>query len=98
MKFAEAEYDNLTHEDGANENLDDGYVGLSIRIINNRFDCFLVIRNYDDDFDDDDDGIDGPTIDQSTNKRMGVGGSVVSPPQRIGSTLKTNDIDERWKD
>lgn len=23
VKFAEAEYDNLTHEDGANDNLDD---------------------------------------------------------------------------
>ncbi|CAF0830200.1 unnamed protein product [Rotaria sp. Silwood1] len=80
VKFAEAEYDNLTHEDGANENLDD--------------------VNYDEDFEDEEDGVAGPVIEQSTNKRIGLGGSssAVSPPQRLGSNNKTNDIDERWKD
>ncbi|CAF1405210.1 unnamed protein product [Rotaria sordida] len=80
VKFAEAEYDNLTHEDGANENLDD--------------------VNYDEDFEDEDDGVAGPVIEQSTNKRIGLGGNTnaVSPPQRLGSTGKMNDIDERWKD
>ncbi|CAF2737173.1 unnamed protein product [Rotaria sp. Silwood2] len=79
VKFAEAEYDNLTHEDGANENLDD--------------------VNYDEDFEDEDEGVAGPVIEQPINKRMGLGGSTsaVSPPQRLGSNNK-NDIDERWKD
>lgn len=68
------------------------------------FDYYFLVclfRNYDDDFDDEEDGIDGPTSDPLTNKRTGLGGtggSVVSPPQRLGSTLKGNDIDERWKD
>ncbi len=56
-------------------------------------------RNYDEDFEDEDDGIGGPAIEQPTNKRMGLGGGVgnaVSPPQRLGSNK--NDIDERWKD
>ncbi len=30
---------------------------------------------------------------------LGVGGSsAVSPPQRLASNNKMNDIDERWKD
>ncbi|CAF1341647.1 unnamed protein product [Adineta steineri] len=82
VKFAEAEYDNLTHEDGANDNLDD--------------------VNYDEDFEDEDDGGGAPVvIEQSTNKRMGLSGgngSAVSPPQRLGTNNKINDSDERWKD
>jgi len=79
VKFAEAEYDNLTHEDGANDNIDD--------------------VNYDEDFEDEDDGTGGSAIEQSTTKRMGLGGgSAISPPQRLGSNTKTTDIDERWKD
>ena len=54
-------------------------------------------RNYDDDFEDEDEG---GVVEQAITKRMGIGGgvgSVLSPPQRLGSN-KTNDIDERWKD
>ncbi|CAM2712697.1 unnamed protein product [Rotaria socialis] len=82
VKFAEAEYDNLTHEDGANENLDE--------------------VNYDDDFEEDEEGAGGPSTEPSTNKRIGLGGgsasNAISPPQRIGTNIKTNDMDERWKD
>ena len=61
---------------------------------------FFYIRNYDEDFEDEDDGIGGAVIEQSTNKRLGFGGvsSAVSPPQQIGLNTKTNDLDERWKD
>jgi hypothetical protein len=58
-------------------------------------------RNYDEEFEEEDDGVGGPVIEQPTNKRIGLGGgssSAVSPPQRLGSNNKTNDIDERWKD
>lgn len=53
-------------------------------------------RNYDDDFDDEDEGA---AVEQPTTKRMGLGaGNVLSPPQRLGASSKANDIDERWKD
>ena len=71
-------------------------------------------RNYDEDFEDDEDaaaaaaaaagGAGSNTAEQSTTKRLGLGGSAgntVSPPQRIGSGnshTKMNDSDERWKD
>ncbi|CAF4300249.1 unnamed protein product, partial [Rotaria magnacalcarata] len=59
-------------------------------------------RNYDDDFEEEEEGAGGPAIEPSTNKRIGLGGgsasNAISPPQRIGTNIKTNDIDERWKD
>ncbi len=60
----------------------------------------MVNRNYEEDYEDDDDGTGGPVLEQSTNKRMGFGGvsSAVSPPQRLGLNNRTNEIDERWKD
>jgi hypothetical protein len=59
--------------------------------------CFVFLnRNYDEDFEDEDDGGGG---EQPTNKRIGPGsGSAISPPQRLGSNNKMNDVDERWKD
>ncbi len=55
---------------------------------------FSKIRNYDDDFEDEDEGA---AIEQPTTKRIGLG-NVLSPPQRLGLNNKANDIDERWKD
>ncbi|CAF4812915.1 unnamed protein product, partial [Rotaria socialis] len=50
----------------------------------------------------DEEGAGGPSTEPSTNKRIGLGGgsasNAISPPQRIGTNIKTNDMDERWKD
>lgn len=62
---------------------------------------FINYRNYDEDFEEDDEGAGGAASEQPTNKRMGLGGgstNAVSPPQRLGSNNKMNDSDERWKD
>lgn len=57
----------------------------------------MLIRNYDEDFEEEDDANGTPIIEQSTNKRMGSN-SAVSPPQRLASNTKLTDSDERWKD
>lgn len=66
------------------------------------FDLLSSNRNYDEDFEEDDDGAVGAASNESSvNKRAGLGGgsaSAVSPPQRLGSNSKMNDLDERWKD
>ena len=63
---------------------------------------FVSNRNYDEDFEDDDEGAGGSTPAEPTgNKRLGLGGgggNNVSPPQRLGSSAKMNDLEERWKD
>ena len=61
---------------------------------------FTNHRKYDEDFEDEDDGVGGPYIEPSTTKRIGFGsGSInaVSPPQRLGLG-KINDLDEQRKD
>jgi hypothetical protein len=57
---------------------------------------FNFYRNYDEDFEDEDNG-----NEEGTNKKLT--GSAVSPPQRISSALsnKSDDIEDalkRWKD
>ena len=58
---------------------------------------FVFVRNYDEDFEEEDDANGAPVIEQSAKKRMGSN-SVVSPPQRLASNTKISDSDERWKD
>lgn len=62
---------------------------------------FISNRNYDEDFEDDDEGAVAAAASESlANKRAGLAGNAntVSPPQRLGSNSKSNDLDERWKD
>jgi hypothetical protein len=62
------------------------------------FEILLIFsRNYDEDFEDDDNG-----TEESTNKKLAVS-SAISPPQRLSSALnnKADDLQDelkRWKD
>jgi hypothetical protein len=62
------------------------------------FEILLIFsRNYDEDFEDDDNG-----TEESTNKKL-AGSSAISPPQRLSSALnnKADDLQDelkRWKD
>ena len=53
-----------------------------------KFNFFSYFRNYDEDFEDEEEVAFGPVaIEASSNKRLGFGSgnSSVSPPQRLGS-------------